>query len=110
MNGHVKTLLTLGVLGVLLLGGVAWGFGAGKVGNAAKGTTIPFAQVWTSNPSNPAVQLVLSRLGPQATAVRKHHAGAGVVVMVGAGFEQLVDGQSSIKVTKRTSICSPPAT
>ena len=66
--------------------------------------------MWTSNPSNPAVQLVLSRLGPQATAVRKHHAGAGVVVMVGAGFEQLVDGQSSIKVTKRTSICSPPAT
>ncbi len=167
MNRHLKTLLTLGVLAVLLLAGITWGwsamtspfpqraapklcvkthlkrgarvaapkvtvsvfnastrvglaertlaefedqgFGAGKVGNAPKGTAVPFAQVWTSKPTNPAVKLVLSRLGPRATVVRKHHGGAGVVVMVGGGFEQLVAGKSSIKVTTPTSICSPPS-
>jgi LytR cell envelope-related transcriptional attenuator len=166
MNLHVKTLLTMAVLAMLLVIGVAWGwsamtrpfphkapqkacyptqlqrgdrvsapkvtvsvfnaservglaertmtafedqgFGPGDVGNAPKGTVVYFAQVWARHPSNPAVQLVSSRLGPQARVVKRHHAGPGVIVMVGPQFQKLVAGRSSIKVTHPTTICSPP--
>jgi hypothetical protein len=84
------------------------GFGPGKVGNAPKGTVVLFAQVWTKNPDNPAVQLVASRLGPQAHVLAKHLGGPGVIVVVGNGFQKLVAGQSSVKVTARATICSPP--
>jgi LytR cell envelope-related transcriptional attenuator len=167
MTAHLKTLLTLGVLSVLVLLGLTWGwsamtspfpqkaapkvciqtalqvgdrvsapqvtvsvfnastrvglaertmanfedmgFGLGKVGNAPKGTDVSFAQVWTSKPNNPAVQLVVSRLGPRARAVHKHHKGPGVIVVVGPAFEKLVAGKSSIKVTEPANICSPPS-
>ena len=166
MIGHLRTLLTLGVLGVLVLVGLTWGwsavtapfpksapqrvcvstkvrpgervsapkvtvsvynasqrsglaeatlsafenqgFGAGNVGNAPKGTVVPFAQVWTTHPQNPAVLLVVSRLGPQAHVVTKHLNGPGVVVVVGNAFQRLVAGRSSVKVTSTATICSPP--
>jgi hypothetical protein len=166
MNIHVKTLLTLAVLAVLVLVGVAWGwaslttpfphkaatkdcyptrlqpgdrvsapevtvsvfnasdrvglaertmgafvdqgFGSGSVGNAPKNTGIHYAQIWTNDPNDPAVQLVASRLGPSAAIVKKHHKGPGVVVMVGPLFEKLVQGKSSVKVSVATTICSPP--
>ncbi len=166
LSGHLKTLLTLGVLAVLLLVGLAWGwsavtspfphkaetkactpttvepgdrvaapkvtinvynastrvgladrtmasfeaqgFGAGKVANAPKGTTVNFAQVWTHEPQNPAVKLVLSRLGPKAHVLGKDPIGPGVTVMVGASFNKPVNGRSSIKVTQAAQICSPP--
>jgi len=166
ISAHLKTLLTLGVLAVLVLVGLTWGwsamttpfphttaakvcvqttlqpgdrvaapkvtvsvynasdrvgladrtmaafeaqgFGAGKVANAPKGTTVNYAQVWTHDPQNPAVLLVLSRLGPKAHVLGKDPRGPGVTVMVGAGFDKLVDGKSSIKVARSTTICSPP--
>jgi LytR cell envelope-related transcriptional attenuator len=168
MNLHVKTLLTLAVLAVLLLVGVAWGwsamtspfpqkattkdcnptvlqagdrvsapkvtvsvfnasdrvglaertmtsfenqgFGAGKVGNAPKDAHVIYAQVWTDDRSDPAVQLVKSRLGPRAHFDSRHHGGPGVVVMVGPQFAKLVPGKSSVKVTSTARICSPPTT
>ena len=167
MIGHLRTLLTLGVLGVLVLFGATWGwsavtapfpksapqklciatpvrpgervsaprvtvsvynasqraglaeatisafenqgFAAGNVGNAPKGSVVPFAQIWTTHPKNPAVLLVASRLGPQAHVVAKQYGGPGVVVVVGDSFQQLVRGQSSVKATSATTICSPPA-
>ncbi len=84
------------------------GFGAGSVGNAPKNTGIHYAQIWTRDRNDPAVQLVASRLGPSAAIVKKHHKGPGVVVMVGPLFEKLVQGRSSVKVTETTTICSPP--
>lgn len=163
---HLKTLLTLGVLAVLLLVGVTWGwsamttpfphkaetkvcipttvepgdrvaapkvtinvynasdrvgladrtmagfeaqgFGPGKVANAPKGTVVRYAQIWTHEPQNPAVKLVASRLGPKAHILGKDPLGPGVTVMVGAGFDKLHNGKSSIKVTQAAQICSPP--
>ena len=84
------------------------GFGSGSVGNAPKNTGIHYAQIWTNDPNDPAVQLVASRLGPSAAIVKKHHKGPGVVVMVGPLFEKLVQGKSSVKVSVATTICSPP--
>ena len=166
MNVHVKTFLTLGVLAVLVLLGVTWGwsaltkpfphsaaqkdcydtvlqpgdrvsppkvtvsvfnasdrvglaertlaafvdqgFGSGSVGNAPKNAVVHYAQIWSKDRTNPAVRLVASRLGPHASIVAKSHSGTGVVVMVGPQFKKLVQGKQSTKVTKPTTICSPP--
>jgi LytR cell envelope-related transcriptional attenuator len=166
MNLHVKTLVTLAVLAILLLAGIAWGwsamtsplphqaqtkvcyptvvqagdrvsapkvtvsvfnaskrvglaertmtafedqgFGPGKVGNAPKDAQVLFAQVWSTDRTDPAVRLVVSRLGPRAHVIERRHAGPGVVVMVGPAFTKLVAGKSSIKVTSPATICSPP--
>jgi hypothetical protein len=84
------------------------GFGSGDVGNAPKKTVVHYAQIWTSDRTNPAVQLVKSRLGPGTAVVRRKHAGAGVVVMVGPLFQKLQSGKQSVKVTAPATICSPP--
>jgi hypothetical protein len=84
------------------------GFGPGSVGNAPKGTVVHFAQIWSKDPSDPAVRLVASRLGPHAAVVARKHGGPGVIVVVGPLFEKLVEGKQSTKVTKATTICSPP--
>jgi hypothetical protein len=84
------------------------GFGPGKVGNAPKGTVVPFAQVWSAHPNDPAVRLVVSRLGPHAHVIKKHHGGPGIIVVDGTRFQKLVPGLSSVKVTQPTTICSPP--
>jgi hypothetical protein len=86
------------------------GFGAGKVGNAAKGTTVLYAQIWTQDRTNPAVRLVASRLGRRAHIIDHAPKGTGVTVMVGPQFLKLVQGRQSVKVTEPTTICSPPTT
>jgi len=86
----------------------AQGFGAGKVANAPQGSDVNYAQVWTHEPQNPAVRLVVSRLGPKAHVVGKDPQGPGVTVMVGEGFDALVAGKASVKATEQTQICSPP--
>jgi hypothetical protein len=84
------------------------GFGAGAVGNAPKGTVVHYAQIWTADRKNPAVLLVASRLGPHAAIVDKKHGGPGVIVVVGPQFQRLFEGKPSTKVTRTTTICSPP--
>jgi hypothetical protein len=84
------------------------GFGAGNVGNAPKGTVVQYAQVWSMDPHDPAVRLVVSRLGRLAHVIKKNHSGPGIVVVVGTRFQKLVPGRSSVKVTQPTTICSPP--
>jgi hypothetical protein len=166
MNIHVKTMLTLALLSVLVLVGVAWGwsamtepfphqakskvcyptdvqpgdrvsapevtvsvynaservglaertmsafedqgFGSGDVGNAPKGTSVLYAQIWTEDRHNPAVQLVISRLGPRAHIITHQTKGPGVTVLVGPQFAELVQGKQSTKVTETARICSPP--
>jgi len=85
------------------------GFGPGAVGNAPKDAQVVFAQVWAKDRSDPAVQLVVSRLGPRAHVITaRHHGGPGVVVLVGPSFGKLVAGKSSVKVRSAATICSPP--
>lgn len=84
------------------------GFGPGTVGNAPKGTVVHYAQIWAKDRHDPAVRLVASRLGPHAAIVDRKSAGPGVVVVVGAQFNALVQGKQSTPVTKPVTICSPP--
>jgi hypothetical protein len=84
------------------------GFGAGSIGNAPQGAVVHYAQIWTTDRTSPAVQLVASRLGPHASIVNKKHRGPGVVVMVGPQFAKLVQGRPSTKVTQPVTLCEPP--
>jgi len=84
------------------------GFGTGHVGNAPKGTSIRYAQIWTQNRQDPAVRLVLSRLGPGAHIIDHAPKGPGVTVLVGPKFTKLVQGKQSTKVSQAETICSPP--
>jgi hypothetical protein len=85
------------------------GFGPGKIGNA-KDADVLFAQIWTEDRKNPAVQLVASRLGPRAHIIEHAPKGTGVSVLVGPKFTELVEGKQSVEVTEPTTICSPPTT
>jgi len=84
------------------------GFGVGHAGNAPKGTSIRYAQIWTRDRHNPAVRLVASRLGPRAHIMDQRPKGPGVTVLVGPKFTKLVQGKQSAKVSDPTTICSPP--
>jgi hypothetical protein len=86
----------------------AQGFGPGSVGNAPKDAAVLYAQIWTEDRHNPAVRLVLSRLGPRAHIINHQPKGVGVMVLVGPQFAKLVQGKQSTKVKETTTICSPP--
>jgi hypothetical protein len=84
------------------------GFAEGDSGNAPDGADVATAEVWTDDASNPAVRLVAARLGPDTLVVERKSAGAGVVVVVGDGFDKLVKGRQFAKAREDSSICSPP--
>lgn len=81
-------------------------FGGGDTGNAPKNTSVGNVQIWTSDPSNPAVRLVRTWL-PHARVIKKASGAAGVTVVVGQGFTKVGGGKSSIKVLQDATICSP---
>ncbi|MDN4161367.1 LytR C-terminal domain-containing protein [Nocardioides abyssi] len=84
------------------------GFVEGDTGNAPRGTEVAYAQVWAETPADPAVRLVRSRLGPDAGFERREGPGTGVTVVVGDGFQELLDGKESVKVKRDSVVCSPP--
>ena len=62
------------------------------------------------DPESPAVRLVKSYLGDQATVVEGEQLGLGVVVVVGEEFGDLAKGRKSAKAVQSGFICSPPGT
>ena len=86
------------------------GFVEGDSGNAPDKANVPRAQVWTSEPRNPAVRLVASQFGPGTRVVKGKALGPGVVVVVGDRFRTLVKAPKNVRAARDTSICSPPTT
>jgi len=84
------------------------GFHPGESGNAPKSAKVPVVQVWTPDPKNPAVQLVVSQLGPRHSVVKHRPLGAGVTVVVGDGFRGLGHKSAFVRSRSATKICSPP--
>lgn len=85
------------------------GFGRGGITNAPEGTNVPFAEIWTDDPRNPAVVLVRSKLGKRAKVVRRESGLPGVNVIVGDEFMELARGRKWAQSPQDSEICSPPA-
>jgi len=84
------------------------GFQEGDVGDAPGKSKVPFVQIWTPEPKNPAVQLVASRLAGPHSIVKRDAPGAGVNVVVGDRFSKLVKGPRFVVARSDSEICSPP--
>jgi hypothetical protein len=84
------------------------GFHEGLDANAKRGVEVGTAQVWTTDPGNPAVLLVAGRLGPHTRVVRKAGPGPGVSVFVGDRFRKVVKGKRAVVASRASTICSPP--
>ena len=83
------------------------GFQAGDIADAPNKSKVPFVQIWTPEPQNPAVQLVASRLAGPHSIVKRDAPGAGVNVVVGDRFEKLGKGPRFVKARSASEICSP---
>lgn len=82
------------------------GFAPGSSANAPKKTRVTRAQIWTSDPTSPAVRLVASwlhhpRIVKRATDV------PGVVVVAGQHFPEVSGGKKAMVATSDSTICSP---
>jgi hypothetical protein len=86
------------------------GFVEGESGNAPTRARVARAEVWASQPSNPAARLVASQFGPRTPVIRGKALGPGVVVVVGDRFRTLVKAPERVVAERSSSICSPPAT
>ena len=87
---------------------VRQGFGEGARGNA---TAVPGGprgpQVWTSDPSSPAAELVAAYLGPDARIVEQTTAEEGITIVVGDSFPGVVQGPRSVRVDQDAVVCAP---
>lgn len=82
-------------------------FGAGEQTNAPKHAHVPRVQIWTEDPSDPAVHLV-ARWLPSPHIVKRSSPLPGITIVVGQGFTH-VDrhGPDSLKAAKAGTVCSP---
>lgn len=87
---------------------VARGFREGESDNAPTGTQVVVGQVWTEEPDNPAVRMLLARLGPGVRVIRREAPAVGVTLVVGDHFKGPVPGPKSVTAQDDTEICSPP--
>lgn len=81
-------------------------FAAGDSGNAPAGSGVRNVQIWSNDPTNPAVRLVASWL-PGVKIVNKPTDANGVVVVVGQNFSKVTGGRTTIKVAKDATVCGP---
>jgi hypothetical protein len=84
------------------------GFGQGHLDNAPQGTDVARAEIWSADPTSPAVRLVASRLGHGVEIARRDASAPGVVVVVGDDFTDLSIGRRSVLAEHDAQICSPP--
>ncbi len=83
------------------------GFAEGNSGNTSAGR-VGAVEIWTTDPTSPAVKLVASHFGAQVEVQRREGLGAGVTVVVGDGFTRLARGVRSVVAADDATICSPP--
>jgi hypothetical protein len=85
------------------------GFGEGQEGNSENGPRVDTVEIWTEEPRDPAVRLVAQQLGDGVKIVRREPTTAGVQVVVGDGFEDLVEGPRRIVAREDVEVCGVPS-
>ena len=83
------------------------GFAQGQEGNASEGPKVDAVEIWTDEPRHPAVKLVAGQLGDAVQVVRRDPTVAGVQVVVGDEFEDLVNGPRTIVARGDVDVCGP---
>jgi hypothetical protein len=85
------------------------GFAEGQSGNVTgPGNRVATVAIWTDDPDSAAVRLVATRLGTDVDIERRDGPGAGVNVVVGDGFADVVKGRRFVVAGTDGTICSPP--
>lgn len=85
------------------------GFGEGQAGNAEEGPRVETVEIWTDQPRHPAVKLVARQFGDAVEVVRRDPTTAGVQVVVGDGFKDLVRGPRAVVARSDVEVCGPPS-
>lgn len=84
------------------------GFAEGQQGNTQDGPKVKNVEIWTEEPGHPAVKLVAKQLGKAVKVVRRAPTVAGVQVVVGDEFDDLVDGPRRVRASSDVDVCGPP--
>ncbi|WP_036516769.1 LytR C-terminal domain-containing protein [Nocardioides sp. J54] len=85
-----------------------FGFAAGETGNAPSDTGPVAAQVWASDPGDPAALLLASYLGRNVDIVDRGSGYPGVTIVVGKKFKKVRKGRAAITAQKDSYVCTPP--
>lgn len=83
------------------------GFAEGMQGNAPDDADLDFVQIWTDDPSSPAVRLVKTWLGDNTLVVERELDTPGVHVVVGDRFGDLIEGRDAVQVQRDVTVCGP---
>lgn len=83
------------------------GFAQGQRGNTTTAKGGAAAQIWTDEPGNPAVRLVLSYLGKDAKIVEQATEQPGVTVVVTDKFPGVVNGKRRVVAKNEAVVCKP---
>ena len=65
-------------------------------------------EIWTQDPTSPAVQLVAAHLGGAVKVVRQEPTAPGVQVVVGDRFKNLEKGPRKVVAEGDVEVCGPP--
>lgn len=87
---------------------VSFGFSAGDTGNAPANTGPVAAQVWASDPGDPAAILLASYLGKDVEIVDQPSGYPGVTIVVGKRFDKVRKGRPTVTAQKDSYVCTPP--
>lgn len=83
------------------------GFAEGQQGNTQDGPKVKKVEIWTDQPGHPAVKLVAQQLGKAVKVVRREPTVAGVQVVVGDDFDDLVKGPRRVRARSDVEVCGP---
>lgn len=87
---------------------IAAGFGEGETGNGPADSGPVAAQVWASDPGDPAAILLASYLGQDVEVVDQPSGYPGVTIVVGKRFKGVRKGRETVTAQTDSYVCTPP--
>ncbi len=85
------------------------GFARGSASDAADGTEVATVEIWSADPTSPAVRLVSTYLGKNVSVVDRTVSAPGITIVVGDKFQGVTKGRKRIVPRQDTTVCAPTA-